>query len=206
MSINSSWTKFLGPQAFEILSAIEDDDLTPARELVFSAFEQPLDRVRVVIIGQDPYPTRGYANGLAFSVDSNIKKLPASLKNIFREYSDDLNFPEPTTGDLAAWSSQGVLLLNRSLTTTVGQPGAHAKLGWREITNAIAKELGERNVIAVLWGSHAQELAPYFNERIESVHPSPLSAYRGFFGSKPFSQVNKILVGRGEQPIDWKLK
>mgnify|MGYP000299450222 CR=1 FL=1 len=206
MSIHRSWKNLLDSQAQELLDQLPDAGLTPQRDKVFAAFEEPLEGVRVVIIGQDPYPTAGYATGLAFSVTRGNSKLPASLKNIFKEYSEDLELPFPTSGDLSAWSKRGVLLLNRTLTTEIGKTGAHMQLGWRSITDEIARELGERGVVAVLWGSHAQELSHYFKDRVESVHPSPLSAYRGFFGSKPFSRVNKILIDRGEEPIDWRLE
>lgn len=158
-----------------------------------------------MIIGQDPYPTRGHAHGLAFSTDASVKPLPKSLHNIFIERESDLGMKAPNHGDLNAWSSQGVLLLNRVLTTEIGAANAHSKLGWQKITEAVAQELGARNVVAILWGKQAQELSAFFAYRIESAHPSPLSSYRGFFGSKPFSRVNEILAATGREPIDWTL-
>jgi len=189
----------------QILSEIEKLDIAPIRAQVFHAFRAPRENVKVLLVGQDPYPTPGRADGLAFSVSNSAGALPASLRNIFREYSDDLGFTSPLSGDLSAWSEQGVMLLNRSLTTVVGERNAHVKLGWKEFTDAVAQDLGPLNVIAILWGAHAQELSSYFTHTVESVHPSPLSAYRGFFGSKPFSKVNELLVSRGSIPIDWKL-
>lgn len=189
----------------QILSEIEKLEIAPTRAQVFRAFRAPRENVKVVIVGQDPYPTPGMADGLAFSVSNSVGALPASLRNIYREYSDDLGLTPPQSGDLSAWSEQGVMLLNRSLTTIVGERNAHVKLGWKSFTDAVAQDLGALNVIAILWGAHAQELSPYFTHTIESVHPSPLSAYRGFFDSKPFSKVNELLVSRGSNPIDWKL-
>jgi uracil-DNA glycosylase len=157
-----------------------------------------------VIFGQDPYPAKGYAHGLAFSVDANVSPLPASLRNIYKELDSDLGIKRGD-GDLADWFDQGVMLINRILTTDIGASMAHAKLGWQEITNSVARTLGERDVIAVLWGSSALELAPYFREEnvISSVHPSPLSAYKGFFDSRPFSKVNSKLGRKGFSEIKW---
>ena len=169
------------------------------------ALTTPIESIRVVIIGQDPYPTPGYAHGLAFSVSRNVVKLPASLKNIFKELESDCAVERPVNGDLSRWSDQGVLLLNRILTTRAGQSLAHADIGWQVITDEVARVLGERSVIAILWGKSAQELTHYFPAEvvIASAHPSPLSSYRGFFGSKPFSSVNRILVDRGQDGINW---
>jgi uracil-DNA glycosylase len=188
-----------------ILQQLEGEEIAPPREHIFRAFRQPLESVRVLIVGQDPYPTLNAADGLAFSFSSTDQKLPASLRNIFREYSDDLQVPTPNNGDLGRWSENGVMLLNRTLTTLVGERNTHVNLGWKLFTDSVASYLGERGVIAILWGTHAQELSPFFKEYITSAHPSPLSAYRGFFGSKPFSRVNEILIGRGRAPIDWTL-
>ena len=158
-----------------------------------------------MIFGQDPYPTAGHAHGLAFSVDQSVSKLPASLRNIFEELATDLGSAKRTNGDLSDWSDQGVLLLNRILTTEVGSSMAHAHLGWQEITAAVAHELGKRDVVAILWGKPAGELKSFFRSVfvIESAHPSPLAAYRGFFGSKPFSRANLILENHGIAPINW---
>jgi uracil-DNA glycosylase len=143
--------------------------------------------------------------GLAFSVAPTVAKIPASLKNIFAELKNDLGIPTPTTGDLSPWSANGVLLLNRILTTKIAESGNHADIGWRKITDHIASELGKRDLVAILWGKQAQELAPFFRLKVEGVHPSPLSAYKGFFGSRPFSRVNEILIAEGKTPIDWSL-
>lgn len=206
--VHESWHPLFSQHLTElnqILSEIEKLEIAPTRAQVFRAFRTPRENVKVLIVGQDPYPTPGRADGLAFSVSNSAGALPASLRNIFREYSDDLGLASPRSGDLSAWSEQGVMLLNRSLTTVVGERNAHVKLGWKEFTDTVAQDLGALNVIAILWGAHAQELSSYFTHTVESVHPSPLSAYRGFFGSKPFSKVNELLVSRGSIPIDWKL-
>ena len=168
------------------------------------AFELPLEEVRVLIVGQDPYPTVGHAHGLAFSVDSSVTPLPASLRNIFKELHSDLGI-DRSQGDLSDWSDQGIMLINRILTTDVGQSLAHENIGWQVVTNRVAMTLGQRDVIAVLWGNSAQELRKFFPSEnvIASVHPSPLSAYRGFFDSKPFSQVNEKLIAKGYPLISW---
>lgn len=186
---------------FESLSGL---DIAPARENVFRAFRKPLGEVKVLILGQDPYPGEGVADGLAFSTLPG-NPLPASLRNIFKEYVEDLGYPNPISNDLSPWSERGVLLLNRTLTTTVGESNVHLTQGWREFTHDVALELSRRDVVAILWGKNARELAPLFECRIESAHPSPLSARRGFFGSRPFSQVNRLLVEKGLEPINWQL-
>ena len=185
-------------------SKIQNQDISPSYDKVFRALSDSLESTKVVIFGQDPYPTKGHANGLAFSVDSEVSPLPASLRNIFKELESDLNIKK-TSGNLSEWSSQGVMLINRVLTTETGVSLAHEKFGWQEISETVAKVLGQRNVIAVLWGKSAQELKPYFKDEnvVSSVHPSPLSAYRGFFGSRPFSQVNSKLILKGVTPISW---
>jgi uracil-DNA glycosylase len=159
----------------------------------------------VAIFGQDPYPTKGYAHGLAFSVDSSVSPLPASLRNIYKELNEDLGITR-NDGDLSDWANQGVMLINRVLTTEVGQSMAHDSLGWQEVTETVAQILGERDVIAVLWGNSALQLKKYFPEEsvVASAHPSPLSAYRGFFGSQPFSQVNTKLVLKGLPAVVWQ--
>jgi uracil-DNA glycosylase len=157
----------------------------------------------VLILGQDPYPGEGVADGLAFS--SAREKVPASLRNIFIEYSSDLGLPAPMSPDLSKWSERGVLLLNRTLTTTVGERNAHVSIGWRNFTYSVAEFLAQRDVIAILWGNGARELADLFDKKIESVHPSPLSARRGFFGSEPFSRANELLESAGREPIDWQI-
>ncbi len=181
----------------------------PAGENVLRAFKQPFDAVRVLIVGQDPYPTPGHAVGLSFSVAPQVRRLPASLVNIFREYSDDLGYPAPASGDLTPWSERGVLLLNRVLTVAPGQPGAHRGKGWEEVTDQAIRALVARQapMVAILWGRDARTLAPLLGDvpRIESAHPSPYSATSGFFGSHPFSRANQLLQQQGAEQIDWKL-
>jgi uracil-DNA glycosylase len=184
---------------------LQDSSIAPAQDRIFAALEVPLSEVRCVIIGQDPYPTAGNAHGLAFSIPDQVAKIPASLKNIFKELHSDLGLEIPQSGNLEKWRDQGVLLLNRILTTEVGRSNAHSNLGWQMITKGIAEAAANQNAVAILWGTEAQALAPVFRESITSVHPSPLSAYRGFFGSKPFSKVNEALIRIGREPIDWRL-
>ena len=192
------------PSIEEIDLFIQDKEISPNYEFVFRALSTPLEGTRVVIFGQDPYPTKGHAHGLAFSVDSEVSPLPASLRNIFKELESDLKITR-STGDLSDWSHQGVMLINRILTTQTGVSLAHENLGWQKITETVAQVLGQRGVIAVLWGGTAQGLRKFFQDEnvISSVHPSPLSAYRGFFGSKPFSRINEKLQAKGEIPITW---
>lgn len=163
-------------------------------------------QVRVVILGQDPYPTRGHAHGLAFSVEPNVRPLPRSLTNIFKELQADIG-SAPTSGDLRFWARQGVLLLNSCLTVPEGAAGAHAKIGWHGLTEEVLAEVSTRPTVFLLWGAHAQGLAsaiqPGDHLLIKTAHPSPLSARRGFFGSSPFSQVNGWLAARGQAPINW---
>jgi uracil-DNA glycosylase len=160
-------------------------------------------------VGQDPYPTPGHAIGLCFSVAADVHPLPRSLVNIFREYCDDLGEPNPTTGDLTPWVGQGVLLLNRCLTVRPGAPASHRGRGWEQVTDAVIDALVARRrpFVSLLWGRDARSLAPRLGPlpRIESAHPSPLSADRGFFGSRPFSRANALLAERGLDPIDWRL-
>ncbi len=206
--MHASWQRLLEPVAPDIekiLAKIADEDIATPREEIFRAFDIDLEEVQVVIFGQDPYPTEGNAMGLAFSVPTNVTHIPASLRNIFQELENDLGLRRPLSGDLTSWERSGVLLLNRVLTTRVGEPAAHSNLGWQNITNHIARELGARGVIAILWGKSAQELSEYFSNYISSAHPSPLSAYRGFFGSKPFSRVNELLITQGRSPVNWSL-
>jgi uracil-DNA glycosylase len=183
---------------------IKLQEISPSYDRVFRALSSSLDSTKVVIFGQDPYPTKGHAHGLAFSVDSKVSPLPASLRNIFKELESDLNVKR-SDGDLSDWCDQGVMLVNRVLTTKTGLSLAHEKLGWQEITESVAKILGQRKVVAVLWGSTALQLKSFFQDDlvVSSVHPSPLSAYRGFFGSRPFSQVNERLILQGRDPITW---
>ena len=183
---------------------IQDREIAPSYDRVFRALSDSIASTKVVIFGQDPYPTKGHAHGLAFSVDSSVSPLPASLRNIYKELNEDLGITR-SDGDLSNWVNQGVMLINRVLTTEVGQSMAHDSLGWQAVTETVAQILGERDVIAVLWGNYALQLKKYFPEEsvVASVHPSPLSAYRGFFGSQPFSQVNAKLVAKGYKEIIW---
>jgi uracil-DNA glycosylase len=181
----------------------------PAGENVLRAFRQPFDEVRVLIVGQDPYPTPGHPVGLSFSVAPDVRRLPPSLVNIFREYSEDLGYPRPATGDLTPWSERGVLLLNRALTVQPGKPGSHRGKGWEEVTERAIRALAGRQapLVAILWGRDARNLAPLLDggPLIESAHPSPMSADAGFFGSRPFSRASALLEQQGAQAIDWKL-
>ena len=190
---------------------LSDTQVTPELSQVMRAFESDPIKIKVVIVGQDPYPTKGDAVGLAFAMNSG-SKMPRSLVNISKELSDDLGLETITSADLSKWSNQGVLLLNRTLTTQIGQAGAHANYGWDDFTKAALIELAKRNILVfVLWGSPAISLGREVAQSalncrlIESVHPSPLSAYRGFFGSKPFSKTNQELIALGLEPVDWSL-
>jgi uracil-DNA glycosylase len=206
--VDSSWHPFFSNHlsvVSEILNEIGDESFTPAREDIFRAFREPLSNIRVVIFGQDPYPGERVADGLAFSSRPE-NPIPASLRNIFKEYSEDLEMEIPRSPDLSRWSENGVLLLNRSLTTVVGSRNAHVGLRWKVLTEEIASYLGAKQVVGILWGNYAKELAPYFPYSIQSAHPSPLSARRGFFGSKPFSRANSLLREMGQPEIDWRLE
>lgn len=181
----------------------------PAGEHVLRAFSQPFDDVKVLIVGQDPYPTPGHAIGLSFAVAPDVRPIPKSLINIYKEYVTDLGLPTPANGDLTPWTEQGVLLLNRSLTVQPGKPNSHQGKGWEQVTEQAIKALAARDkpLIAILWGRNARNLRPLLGEVpcIESAHPSPLSAHNGFFGSRPFSRVNELLVKAGAAPVDWQL-
>ncbi|GLW63482.1 uracil-DNA glycosylase [Actinomadura rubrobrunea] len=181
----------------------------PAGHLILRAFTQPFDEVKVLIVGQDPYPTPGHPVGLSFSVAPDVRPLPGSLVNIFREYCDDLGHPPPSTGDLTPWAERGVLLLNRALTVMPGKPNSHRGKGWEEVTEQAIRALAARGkpLVAILWGRNARDLKPLLGgvPCIESAHPSPMSADRGFFGSRPFSRANRLLESQGAEPVDWKL-
>lgn len=188
--------------------------ILPASKNIFRAFDEPVDAVKVLIVGQDPYPTPGNPIGLAFSVSPSAR-IPASLNNIFKEMGTDLGLPYPLTGDLTPWTKQGVMLLNRCLTVEAGRPASHRNKGWEAITDQAVRALNSRTdgegrplpLVAILWGHQAQSMAPLLtNARIlEAPHPSPLSASRGFFGSRPFSQANAALESMGAKPVDWRL-
>jgi uracil-DNA glycosylase len=179
----------------------------PAAEHILRAFRQPFDEVRVLIVGQDPYPTPGHPVGLAFSVASDVRPVPRSLANIFTELQDDLGLAAPDNGDLTPWTRHGVLLLNRVLTVRAGEAGSHRRRGWEAVTEQAIRALAARDapLVAILWGRDAENLAPLLGDtpRIVSAHPSPLSARRGFFGSRPFSRANALLAGQGAAPVDW---
>ncbi|MBN9111083.1 MAG: uracil-DNA glycosylase [Pseudonocardia sp.] len=182
----------------------------PAGADILRAFTNPFDEVRVLIVGQDPYPTPGHAVGLSFSVAADTRPVPRSLANIFREYCDDLGHPMPSSGDLTPWAQQGVLLLNRVLTVEPGTPGSHRGKGWEAVTEQAIRALVARDaepLVAILWGRDARNLVPLLEDVpcIESAHPSPMSADRGFFGSRPFSRANDLLEEIGGDPVDWKL-
>lgn len=182
----------------------------PAGENVLRAFQRPLADVRVLIVGQDPYPTPGHPMGLSFSVNPDVRPLPASLRNIYTELHDDLGIEAPEHGDLSAWADQGVLLLNRVLTVRPGSPASHRGKGWEHVTARAIEALVERGgpLVAILWGRDAQNLGPHLGEipHLDSPHPSPLSAHRGFFGSKPFSRTNALLERQGAAPVNWDLR
>lgn len=187
----------------------------PSSHNILRAFRTDPDQVRVLIVGQDPYPTPGHPVGLSFSVDPSVRPLPRSLQNIFKELHDDLNITPPQNGDLSPWCDRGVMLLNRCLTVTAGAPNSHQGLGWEIITDEAIRALNARTdgngkslpLVAILWGRNAQSLSPLLTNAtiIASAHPSPLSASRGFFGSRPFSRANQALLNQGAAPIDWSL-
>jgi len=181
----------------------------PAGANVLRVFSRPLPQVRVLIVGQDPYPTPGHAVGLSFSVAADTRPLPRSLQNIFREYGTDLGLPSPASGDLSPWSDRGVMLLNRVLTVAPGRPGSHRGRGWEEVTDTAVDALVSRGgpLVVVLWGRDAASLKPRLGQVpiVASAHPSPMSADRGFFGSRPFTRVNELLTRAGGVPVDWRL-
>ncbi|MFV2145177.1 MULTISPECIES: uracil-DNA glycosylase [Isoptericola] len=181
----------------------------PAPGDVFAAFRRPLADVRVLVVGQDPYPTPGHPMGLSFSVQPHVRPVPKSLANIYTELADDVGAPPPSSGDLSPWADQGVMMLNRVLTVRPGEPASHRGKGWEQVTEAAIKTLVARGgpLVAILWGRDAASLKPWLGATptVESAHPSPLAAYRGFFGSKPFSRVNALLEQQGAAPVDWRL-
>lgn len=213
--IDPGWAAALAPVAPQFADLQErlgaenaaGRDYLPTAADVLRAFRAPLAEVKVLIVGQDPYPTPGHPIGLAFSTARDVRPLPRSLQNIYRELHDDLGIEPAVHGDLGAWSAQGVMLLNRVLTVAPGAAGSHRGWGWEAITEHAIGSLVARDapLVGVLWGRDAASLAPLLGATplIESAHPSPLSARRGFFGSKPFSRVNALLAAQGARPIDW---
>lgn len=216
--IDSGWAGALSPVADRIAGIGErlraevaaGRRYLPAGDRVLRAFARPLAGVRVLIVGQDPYPTPGHPIGLSFAVDAHVRPLPRSLANIYRELNDDLGIPPASHGDLSAWSDQGVMLLNRVLTVSPGAPGSHRGWGWEAVTEHAIRTLAARDqpLVAILWGRDAANLRPLLGPApiIESPHPSPLSASRGFFGSRPFSRANELLEQQGADPIDWRVE
>ena len=216
--IHESWLPVLEPVQTQLnaLAAIvkteiaSEEVVLPAESNVLRAFQIPFDAVRVVIVGQDPYPTPGHAVGLSFSVSPETRPLPRSLANIFRELNSDLGITVPASGDLTPWANEGVMLLNTVLTVRGGAAGSHRGQGWEVVTQRALQALDARPskpLVAVLWGKDAQRVREFLPNSviIESAHPSPLSASRGFFGSRPFSKVNAALEAVGHHPISWAL-
>jgi uracil-DNA glycosylase len=215
--IDPGWAEALDPVAPQI-AAMGDflraevaagRPYLPAGRQVLRAFEAPLAEVRVLIVGQDPYPTPGHPVGLSFSVDPGVRPVPRSLQNIYQELRTDLGVPTPSNGDLTPWTRQGVMLLNRVLTVRAGVSGSHRGKGWEAVTEHAIRALVARGgpLVAVLWGRDAGTLRPLLGDTpiIASAHPSPLSASAGFFGSRPFSRANQLLVDAGGEPVDWSL-
>lgn len=215
--VDAQWAQALDPVAGQVSAMGEflraevtaGRGYLPAGEHILRAFERPMAQVTVLVVGQDPYPTPGHPIGLSFAVDRHVRPVPRSLANIFRELSADTGTTAPQHGDLTAWSDQGVLLLNRVLTVQPGRPASHRGKGWETVTEQAIRALVARGgpLVAVLWGRDAQNLRPLLGDTpvIESAHPSPMSADRGFFGSRPFSRVNRLLVEQGGEPVDWTL-
>ena len=214
--MDSGWAKALEPVAPQI-AAMGDflrqevaagRTYLPAGDHVLRAFQQPFDQVRVLLVGQDPYPTPGNAVGLSFSVAPDVR-LPGSLRNIYKEMVEDVDVPMPSNGDLTPWTEQGVLLLNRVLSVAPGSPGSHRGKGWEAITEQAIRALADRDkpLVAILWGRDARNLRPLMPgvPCVESTHPSPMSARNGFFGSKPFSKTNAMLAEQGAEPVNWRL-
>ena len=215
--VHPSWAQALAPVqatltelgAFLRAEVAAGRGYLPAAAHVLRAFEQPLDDTRVLIVGQDPYPTPGHPIGLSFAVAPDVRPVPRSLANIYTELQDDLGVPAPTSGDLTPWAERGVLLLNRVLTVRPGASASHRGKGWEQVTDCAIDALARRGgpLVAVLWGRDARSLKPRLGgiPCVESAHPSPLSARSGFFGSRPFSQVNDLLAQQGAEPLDWRL-
>ncbi|WP_314941211.1 uracil-DNA glycosylase [Corynebacterium durum] len=217
LPVEEGWATVLEPVADRIHSMgdfLREENASgrgylPAGNDVLRAFTYPFDEVKVIIVGQDPYPTPGHAMGLSFSTAPGVRPLPRSLVNIFKEYSSDLGLPMPEDGDLTPWSEQGVALFNRVLSVQPGKAGSHRGKGWEEVTEHALRALAGRGkpLVAILWGRDAQNTQKFLGDTacICSPHPSPLSAARGFFGSKPFSHANELLVQQGAEPVNWQL-
>ena len=215
--IDAGWARALEPVAPDIAGLGErlraevaaGRRYLPAGDHVLRAFQRPLAQVKVLIVGQDPYPTPGHPIGLSFAVEKHVRPLPRSLSNIYQELNADLGIPPAPHGELSAWSEQGVMLMNRVLTVTPGAPASHRGWGWEKVTEHAIRTLVARDtaLVAVLWGRDASNLRPLLGQTpiIESAHPSPLSASRGFFGSRPFSRANELLERQGAAPVDWRL-
>jgi uracil-DNA glycosylase len=215
--IDAGWADALAPVAPDIAALGErlrgetaaGRHYLPAGDRVLRAFQRPLSEVKVLIVGQDPYPTPGHPIGLSFAVERHVRPLPRSLSNIYRELEADLGIPPAVHGDLSGWSHQGVMLLNRVLTVAPGLPASHRGWGWEKVTEHAIRTLAERPapLVAILWGRDAANLRPLLGATpiVESAHPSPLSASRGFFGSRPFSRANQLLEGLGAEPVSWAL-
>jgi uracil-DNA glycosylase len=199
-----AWREIVDLEDVAQIGANLGQNYLPSSKLIFKSLEVDPDDVKVVIVGQDPYPNSQHAMGLAFSVPAEVGVLPASLKNIYKELEADLGIIREN-GDLSAWLEQGVLLLNMSLTVLPNESGSHSKIGWQVITQQIISDVAKRGAVAVLWGREAQLMSKYFaiEDQFIAPHPSPLSVYRGFYGSKPFSKVNSRLVEKGLTPIKW---
>lgn len=216
--IAADWAEALAPaeQRIHALGDFLREEVAAGRKYlphgdqVLRAFTRPMAEVRVLVVGQDPYPTPGHPIGLSFAVEEHVRPLPRSLANIYKELEADLGIPPAPHGDLSAWQDQGVLLLNRVLTVTPGSPGSHRKQGWEEVTELAIRALVSRGgpLVALLWGRDAQSLVPTLGAvpYVASPHPSPLSASRGFFGSRPFSRINELLVQQGAGEIDWRVQ
>ena len=191
----------------EIEKKISVDSYLPNSELVMRALSRDMHQTKVLILGQDPYPNPNYPVGLAFSIPQKETVFPPSLKNIFKELKADVGVDIPKSGDLSPWAEQGVVLLNRTLTCRTGESNSHVDSGWRSFTELCVEKIASLGAIAILWGNNAQECSKYFatDKLITAPHPSPLSAHRGFFGSKPFSRANAALIAAGKSPIDWSL-
>ncbi|TLP98280.1 uracil-DNA glycosylase [Nesterenkonia salmonea] len=218
--LDPGWERALAPAEPQFAAVAEKlkrrraqgEQILPAPENVLRAFRQPFDEVKVLVIGQDPYPTPGHPIGMSFAVAADVRPLPRSLGNIFKELQSDLGIAPSLHGDLTHWAQQGVLMLNRVLTVQAGEPASHRGIGWEAVTETAVRALAEsgKPLVSILWGVQARQLQPILNagshtEVIVSPHPSPLSASRGFFGSRPFSRTNEALQRLGADPIDWTL-